>query len=46
MHCPMGNPQQLADTGRYIPKLVESLTKSVYPTDAKAREKERRKAQK
>jgi hypothetical protein len=38
-------PQQLPDSRGYD-DLHESQTKTVYPTDAKAREKERRKAQK
>jgi hypothetical protein len=42
---PEGGPQQLPDSGRYRPKPEQQTIKDVYPTDAKAREKER-KAQK
>ena len=43
---PEGDPQQLPDSGRYRPRPEQQTIKDVYPTDAKAREKERRKAQK
>ena len=43
---PEGGPQQLPDSGRYRPKPEQHTVKNVYPTDAKAREKDRRKAQK
>jgi len=43
---PEGGPQQLPDSGRYRSKPEQQTINNVYPTDAKAREKEMRKAQK
>jgi hypothetical protein len=37
---PEGDPQQLPDSGRYRPKPEQQTIKDVYPTAAKAREKE------